>query len=289
MNTTTTTETTAMQTRGFEITHEEHPSRSADGGGALVVTAHTPEAKLAVLKHFRTLDLETPEGAKALVSILGSPEPYVVRKGGEPRQDNRAYFLVSGCLELDFTAPYFRALAERTGYTGRGILPDLTPEYLTPRYKWQGLCHTHYVKQVWLEHSHLCYEVVVSGTDWNRKTAEQNATAYAADYMAESVGTRDQEPEFKADRNGTFSPNPNYLKRHAARPAFAADWLWSALVDWWLANEATPAQQDLVAVDGALMAKNHRGTSGLHDLRFPQGLRRSWDSDLITWGTFRFL
>ncbi len=247
------------------------------------VTATTPESKHELLKHFRVHD----ENPVAMAQIITSPEPFTVTK--EPAKGgSRAWFLCSSALDLEWTQPYFNELHRRTGYVGRGILPDLTPEYLTPRYKWAGLCFSHYVKSVSLQHGHFCFEVIVSSEDWNGRKAEDRCDSYAANGVQSELGDTRREPEFIPTGFGSnMKHNPNYLKQHPPHPAFTSSWFWCALVDWWVENEATPPQRQFVEASGVLMGKLLvNGVSDLHNMRKEHSIRTSWEWDGLGWDEF---
>jgi hypothetical protein len=268
--------------RQFDFSFKE---TREDFGGELTVTANTPEAKERVIRHFRLFEEDILGGAKAITSE--APLVHTIDNGS---MDNPAMFETHGSLALEFTAPYLKVMGERMGYTGRGILPDIPVEGLTHWYPWGGLCHTHYLRDVWLEGGHLCYVCYTTGSEWNKKVPAVYAEEKAEDYMQESIGTRYHEPEFQQLKNGLFRENPKYLRRNRVTPAFSGEWLWEALCERWLVHEATDAQRDLVEEDRSLMYRNHRGKGSLREVRnYPRGLRRSWEGSEIAWEEFQNL
>lgn len=246
----------------------------------MAVTAETPEEKAHVIEHFRLGD----DALKA-AQIITNPEPFthVCPMVG---RDNAAWFECTGALEIEFSEPYFKEYVQRTGDAGGGILPDLD---LTASYPWQGLHHTHYLRELYTDGGHICFTVIIRAGDWNGQDAATLADRRAVDYMQEAVGERPFEREYIETHNGLLKRNPNYLKRHKARPALSAQWLFSALIDNWLATKAAPKQRELAETDRALMFANHRGAGGLRELREYQGLRRNWQDAAINWMEFKEL
>jgi hypothetical protein len=150
------------------------------------------------------------------------------------------WFEVHGSLDIEFSEPYLALLVNRTGLDTGGILPDLDLQGPTLR-------HTHYAVRVWIEQGHICFIAYDSATEWNGRDAATNAEAYVSDYLKEAFGVRHHEPEFIANRAGTYSRNPNYLKRHRPKPAASNKILKDALFQWWLGNHANEAQRAVIA------------------------------------------
>ena len=246
------------------------------------VVASNPEEKAHVFKHFRITD-DPLEMARAIMD--SAPYTHVCPMGG---RDNQAWFECSSALELDFSEPYFKEYVRRTGDVGGGILPDID---LASFYPWHGLHHTHCLRELYTDNGHLCYVAVVQTRDWNKQTAAECADKMALDYIQESVGERPVELEFIEMNNGLMKRNPKYLQRHSARPALSAQWLFSALINNWLATKATPEQRELVEADRALCSANHNGVGNLRDIKSygSRELRRTWEDKGMSFAEFQLL
>ena len=257
----------------------------ADFGGSMVVTATTVAEKMDTIQHFRLFDGDPLKAAKA----ISSKKPLVVTKSGG--RDNGAWFQIESSLDVPFSTPYYEELRKRTGYEGRGILPDIGAEFLTPRYPRGPLRYTHYVRGIWTGHGHVCFDALVHSQDWNGRKAGDRAQPYAETNIAREIGDTKIEREFMELGNGLLRRNPNYLRQHAPHPALTAQWFFSALVDWWLANEANEAQRELVRVSGELMKENHNGVSDLHCIRhnWDGGIRHDWNKPVVKWAKFQKL
>jgi hypothetical protein len=260
----------------------------ADHGGVFTIEATSPKDKAAVIAHFRL-----PEAAEplALAELIMSPEP-LIHSPSPGSRDNAAWFNVTSSLPLEFTTPYYKELCKRTGYEGRGILPDIPAEFFAPYL--DRMAHTHYPIKVWTEGGHLSYDTIVSCQDWNKIAAADYAPRRAAECFASKLGRREACPEFIELGNGTFRKNPAYPRINPAQPALESHWFFGIVIDWWLLHTATPQQRELVETSGALMFANHRGVSCLHNLREYYGVRVAWDDkvripSLYTWKEFAAL
>jgi hypothetical protein len=127
------------------------------------------------------------------------------------------------------------------------------------------LIHTFYPKRVWLEGGHICFQCYDSACDWNGMTADVYSERKVVDYMQEMFGNRYHEPEFKQNSNGQYSPNKNYLKRHAAKPSASNETLKRALFDWWLRHYANDAQREVIASCVECHNKNRTPFKGFDD------------------------
>ncbi len=259
------------------------PDRT-DGGGVMRVTASDAAGKQALFKHFSLFDDNPIEAAQHLLS----QEPFVHEESAGTR-DNYAFFEISGSLDLGFTSPYFGELFTRTGFRLPTSECDIGADFLTPRYTWEGLCHTHYLKEVAVEAGLLTYTVFTSHCDWNRKKAAENAVDRSVEVMQESLGNRPSNPEYLSiGMSDSYRKNPDYLKRNAVQKGLHSEWFWNALIDWWLENHASKAQKQLVQMDRDVMYANHKGSGTLRDIRgYDKGLRRSWEAGgVVPWIEF---
>lgn len=257
-------------------------------GGILTLEAHDDEGiqEIFTWEHFHPSLEETKQLITAMRDGI-----YTATYGSE----KRPCFEINGALDLEFTEPYYNAMAKYLGYEGRGILPDLELN------GFEALRATFIKRRLWLDNGHLCFQCYETAEEWNKRTAGENAERYAIDYLQEEIGDRKHEPEYiPADQWGaTLKHNPNYLKRHRPHPALTCEWLWRELVQWWLDNEATPEQRELVEQDRELhqrlfpgltkLGKKAAGGIDLQHNRGPSydGLRSSWEGPCVTWDEFK--
>ena len=244
-----------------------------DGGGALLVTAHTPEAKLRVLNHFN-------EESK-LAECWLSPEPLgLLRTGSEDRR----YYCCRGTLDKEFTSPYYDRLQTMTGRDMRGETIDAA--VLTGFYPREGLLHTHYVMGVSVSEGALSYDFVIAAQEWNKRAASVNAERYAMDYAQESLGERYVEREFIENTSGTYRRNPSWLVRHPVRPHFGyQNWFMKAICSIWQQRHATPGQLEALEVNKVVMGE----ALCEGELWSAKQLRRDWVTPEISWEEFQEL
>lgn len=256
--------------------------RTDDGGGALTFIAENAAEVSELARHFRMFDKDDPEQLMALAQAMQAGT-----LSHTSYSEKRPWFEVESALEYEFTQPYLDKLSQMTGYNDHIPDMDLTPFH--PR----RLCHTHITDRVWLEGGHICYRAFVKSEDWNGKTAGDRSFTTAEDYVQEDFGTRPQEPEYisASGRGGLMKHNPNYLKRHKAKPACTAEWFWRVLFSWWLDNHASEAQKAIYNANVALHEGNKwhaRDNFGLKDYSInyldPNGTT-NWDGGKTKVGT----
>lgn len=204
----------------------------------MTVVAETPAEVVELAAHFRIFDKENPDDLVAMAeAIKAGTLTYVSQSSKRP------WYRVESALDHEFSEPYEKWLARLVSHDATLPALDLTP--IHPR----RLCHTHITDTAWIEDGHIQFTGFVNSEDWNGKTAADRAFSTALDYTAEDFGTRQHEPEYigiKQRGGGLMKRNPNYLKRHPARPAASCEWLKSALFDWWMKNHATDEQRAII-------------------------------------------
>lgn len=257
-----------------------------DGAGTVRLIASTLKQKVRLFDHFKLFSMEDPTQMIAMAEALQSSEPYAHElTSKENARDNKGWFLTTATLDIEWTKPYFDLLHRRTGFEGRGILPDID---LTGADGWQNISHTHFTKRRWFEHGHFCMESVNSASDWNGKTSAELATKYANRQALYDVAQTVPEPEYIQCSNGMFKHNPRYATgREKWQAGTYSEEIWWALCDWWLANHANDAQKACIAASEEIHQKNVRGKSDLHNNRNGYNLHYDWQYPALTWEEFQ--
>lgn len=214
----------------------QHTATREDGGGTLRVEAENAAEVIEVADHFRLFNKEEPSQLIGLAEAI--KQGSLIYESSPDRK--RPWYLITDSVQERFLEPYARLLDYTTGYHGK--LPDLDLTGDHPR----RLCHTHHTFSCHLTGHRYHFVTCVSSEDWNGMVAADRAIVMAIDYTEEELGFRPSEREYKENKNGTYSPNPNYLKRHRAQPATGAPWLWNVLFQWWREHVATPGQTQLL-------------------------------------------
>ena len=206
-----------------------------DEGGAMEFVAENPAEVVDLFKHFR-LDKGTPDSVLAMAEAIQAGN-FSFRSEGK-----RPWYRVESAIDHEFTKPYAEMLQRVTGWDGQLPNMDLTDQH--PR----RLCHTHITHAFGLEHGHFTFDVSVESQDWNDKPAFDRAQKNALDYAENDIAERPIESEYiPAGRSGLMKRNPDYArKHHRCKPSVSADWVWVAIVEWWLANHATDRQRAIV-------------------------------------------
>jgi hypothetical protein len=204
-------------------------------GGQLEIKAENPQEVEDLISHFRLFKnvSDVAELQRRIEALQSQTLVHVLKS------DKRPIYEVSGCLDHEFTKPYQKWAKDCFGFDG--VFPDLE----IPR-KYDGLIHTNYQARLYTENEHICFEAYTSAQPWAGKDAQDYATNLVTDYIGEEFGCRYQEPEFLSTRNGMFTKNPNYLKRHKAKPGATNSRLKKAFFNWWLATHANDAQKAIV-------------------------------------------
>lgn len=204
-------------------------------GGQLEIKAENAHEVEELIKHFRLFsDVSDVSVLQSRITALQAKTlSHVVRS------DKRPVYQVYGCLDHEFTAPYKKWAFDNFGFDG--AFPDLE----IPR-KWGGLLHTNYQARLYIENEYICFEAFTTSQPWNGKDAQEHAQYRVADYIGEEFGCRYHESEFISAGNGLMKHNPNYLKRHEAKPAASNSRLKKAFFDWWMENHANAAQKAIV-------------------------------------------
>lgn len=214
-----------------------------DGAGTLTVTAENQREVAEVADHFKMFDkTDAPQLIQLAQAITAGTLTYTSKPSAK-----RPWFLVESSLAHDYTKPYEDLLNRITGY--EGPLPDMDLTPFNPR----QLIHTHITSRCALDAGHYSYTILIQAEDWNGKPAHVRAEINAQDYAEEDLGYRPFEREFIEGKNGSMKHNPDYLKRHRAKPATGAPWLWSTIFHWWRLNHASDAQ--CAALDQAEAAR----------------------------------
>lgn len=275
-----------------------HTQEHDDGAGFVTVTIETEAEALDWLEWYERE--KDPRQQVAFLDKLKADGSVQI----ERKSDKRPWFLCESALDHEFTQPYTALLDCLTGCEALGVELlhlDLTahdPRRLSP---------THITDTIELEHGHFCYRVMIQAKDWNNRTAAENADRNAMNYTEERIGHRQLEPEYRLNQNGTYSPNPDYHKRHRPKPAIGADWIWAAVFRWWMENHASGAQLGTLKAAEDLTGGRHgrdwevRSTGGPCHLIGSQGLYVAdsegsidWDgkghkASHITWDDFKAL
>lgn len=243
---------------------------------ALRIDAETPREAAEIVAHFR-LDVVEHTG-----SIMRGDLSYLDTPG---KRDNRSWFFVACTVGPEFVAPYMAKLQAVTGYSGP--IPTLSN---APKYPGSGssvnLCHTHIVTVAELTPYGYAFQGFQCASDWNNRTARENAELYFSDYARENLGARKFEPEYIKARNNHLVRNPNYLKRHAPHPEMTSKTLWACLVQWWLETNATDAQREVYATSEATYKSVCRAPLSEALMRERDGFRVAWDKPLISFADF---
>ena len=204
-------------------------------GGQLAITAENAQEVEELMRHFRLFnDMSDVTVLQARIAALQSQTLTHVIKS-----DKRPVYSVESCLGHEFTLPYQKWAQDCFGFDG--VFPDLE----IPR-QWNGLIHTNYQAQLYTQNEHVCFEAFVSAQPWSGKDAQEYAQYLVADYIGEEFGTRYHEPEYIPAGNGMMKHNPNYLKRHNAKPGATNSRLKKAFFTWWLETHANDAQRAVV-------------------------------------------
>lgn len=276
----------------------QHTQTGDDGRGFVTLTIESEAEALDWLKwHEREKDPRKQIEFLDKLKAAGSVE--IVRKSKK-----RPWFQCESALDHEYTKPYADLLDKLTACESQGV--ELLHLDLTAHDP-KRLSHTHITDSLELEHGHFCYRVLFQAQDSNKRTAAENADRTAQDYTEERVGHRQHEPEFIRNRARTYSPNPDYFKRHRAKPAIGADWIWDAVWQWWRETHATEAQTAILDAAHTLTGGRYGddwqvrsaggpchliGYQGLHVLD-PDG-STDWDgkgkmSRFVKWDEFKAL
>lgn len=221
----------------------QHTETEKDGRGFVTLTIETEAEALNWLKwHEREKDPRKQVQFLDQLKANGSTEIKL-------QSEKQPWFQCESALDHEFTKPYADLLYRLTGCESHGV--ELLHLDLTAHDP-KRLLHTHITDTLELEHGHLCYRVFIQAGEWNKRTAAENADRNAQDYTEERIGYRQHENEFIQNRNGTYSPNPNYHKRHRPKPAIGAAWIWDAVWQWWREKHATDEQTAVLDAAHAL-------------------------------------
>ena len=213
-----------------------------DFRGRVDVIGETPAEVLAMIKRFRLVDAageSEVDRALKLVEIVSAGE-----LTHSLQSDKLPWFEINGTVENEFVAPYLEKLKRITGCE-LSVLPDMELTDVFP----DRLKHTYLLNRLWIEFGSVCYQCFGNAEKWNGKSAAVNAENYVTRYMAEEFAHEPLTPEFIANRNGTYSRNPEYAtgRKQKLVPQVTADWFMSALFAWWEAEKATPEQKAIIA------------------------------------------
>lgn len=220
----------------FNFTKKDHVDEFKFGGILDIVAENASEVE-SLISHFRLFNrVDNVEVLKKRIEALQSSTlSHVVGTSKMP------IYEVSTCLDSEFVEPYKKWALDNFGYDG--IFPDLT----IPR-KWGGLIHTNYQAHLETFNECICFQAFTSSEPWNGKDAQTYAEKRVIDYIGEEFGTRYHEPEFiPTGRGDLMKRNPNYLKKHPARPGATNSRLKKAFFNWWMENHANEKQKEIVS------------------------------------------
>ncbi len=276
-----------MKTINDPITVEFIQTRN-DGAGTVRLIASSLKQKVRLFDHFKIFNMEDPTQMIAMAEAMQSSDPYIHELNSkEDSRDNRGWFLTTATLDIEWTKPYFDLLNKRTGFLGRGILPDID---LIGADGWQNISHTHFTKQRRFEHGHFIMEIVHQSQDWNNKTASERTFASAIRQAKHEIAQTIHETEFIENNNGTYSRNPRYANGvDRWQIGVYSDEIWWALCDWWLETHANDAQKACVAASQSIHFKNVRGTSDLHNNKNGYNMQYDWRYPALSWEQFQNL
>lgn len=204
-------------------------------GGQLAVTAENAKEVEEMIRHFRLFnDVSDVTVLQARITALQLQTLTHVIKS-----DKRPVYSAESCLDHEFTVPYQKWARDCFGF--EGVFPDL--EIPRDRY---GLKYTNYQARLHTQNEHICFEAFTTSEPWNGKDAQEHSEHKIKDYIGEEFGARYHEPEYIPAGNGMAKHNPNYLKRHKAKPGATNSRLKKAFFTWWLATHANNAQRAIV-------------------------------------------
>lgn len=225
-------------------------------GGRLTLVAENIAESAELVDHFKLHKGKDIESLQARISALQDPSLSVTIG-----TDKRPAYCVETSLPWDFSKPYADWMSRDLGYDGP--LPDLD----IPR-QWGGLKHTNYQAELRLQGEHITFIAYTTSEPWNKKDAQTYAESRVADCISEEFGERYHEPEYIQAGNNMMVRNPDYLKRRKPTPAASNSRLKRALFEWWLSNEATEAQREIVAGNAQIVAETG-GYMGAFDFERP--------------------
>ena len=251
----------------------EHTPTQPDGGGSIRVVAETAEEVADLVAHYDrgSKMSELDKARKMLV-----PPP--VERMLLPRpENNRAWYEVRGATPAEFLEPYLALLDRLTGFKFEGAIPiiKIAPDAFR-------IGHTNHTGRLWIEDCQFHYVILVSASDWNKRTAAEYAQELADRYMGEMIARRPPVEQYISLANGQFEQNPKYATgyKHRLEAATISNDIWRALLDWWYKNKANDWQKDIAKRAQQLRGSGpYRGIAG-HDFDLsgyspidPAGLR----------------
>jgi hypothetical protein len=221
----------------------QHTQTRDDGGGTLTVYADGRNEVYDLARHFNVFKKDDPDELIKFAEALKAGK----LEYQSPPEGRRPWYLVKGRVNERFVEPYWQLLKRITGHEGHFDL------HLTNRHP-NRLCHTHMTLACSLATDYL-YEIIIQAEDWNGKAAADRAVANALDYAEECLGYRPHEREFVQKSNGAYYQNPNYLKRHSAKPGLGAPWLWETIFGAWRYRPDCATDEQRSILDEADAAK----------------------------------
>ena len=213
-------------------------------GGALTLTAENPSEVQALIDHFKLFSNSSDVSVlqKRIEALQSGTLTHTIYK------EKRPVYAVNSCLDFEFIEPYKKWALHNFGFDG--VFPDLEIPM-----KWGGLQYTNYKARLFTQCEHICFEAFTSAEPWAHKSAQDYAEYKVKDCIGEEFGDRYREPEFiQAVRSCCMKRNPNYLKRHAPKPAATNARLKRAFFEWWEHNAANDAQKAIIADNRDIVA-----------------------------------
>ena len=258
----------------FKFSHDPLAFGREDGGGITRIEANDQNSIIHLDNHFKL----TKDPLTLCQWIYA--DCAVATAGTEKRPS-----FVREVVNTEQLAPYLTMLKARTGYE---FQPTDHISDLAPRYKWSGICYTHYVESAEILGHALRAVVHVSneGGGWNGDSAAEYAGKLSGRAVIETLSSRHPIPEYIPARRGSelMKLNPDYGtgKKGALRYDCDSLQLLVAIMDWWMENHATEEQIEIVNADETLYenlfpAIGHVGS--LRSNRFERGLRTSWKDE----------
>lgn len=194
-------------------------------------------------------------------------------------------------VPFEFLQPYYAALERFTGYNDEPFTienPELN--YLWPYNSTMTLCHTHIVTHAYINEFgyHAEGYQATNAEGWNGKTAEEYSVKIFQEYLRDKIGFTYHEPEYTTGPNGGPNyKNPNYLKRHSAKPAVESNVLLGLIFEYWLKHKASDQQREVFEDGLDCSGKvSKEPLSRLLPLK-PTGFNTKKWIEFVTWDQFK--
>lgn len=169
-------------------------------------------------------------------------------------------------VQNQYVDPYLDLLEKRTGYQLINLIGTNRPHKNGLKLpSLIGIWYTHIVADAILydDGSIWCLVYQRTYTNTTPKQSAEHAHKAATRYVTESLGTTELIPEYKQNRNGTYSPNPDYAtgKQGKIHPSTQNEKLWTDLWKAWRRHGATTEQKRVL---NNLVSDYDRSDKDLH-------------------------